>query len=53
MLPVDWAMILKAKERGDAMPLVRYLLATRDNDHVEQHRIKSSTTASPSRRPPG
>jgi hypothetical protein len=33
-------MILKAKERGDAPQLARYLLATRDNDHVELHDIR-------------
>lgn len=33
-------MILKAKERGDAMQLARYLLATRDNDHVELHDVQ-------------
>jgi hypothetical protein len=32
-------MILKAKERGDGGQLARYLLATRDNDHVELHEI--------------
>jgi hypothetical protein len=32
-------MILKAKERGDAAQLARYLLATRENDHVELHEI--------------
>lgn len=32
-------MILKAKERGDAGQLARYLLATRDNDHVELHDV--------------
>jgi hypothetical protein len=32
-------MILKAKERGDAVQLARYLLATRENDHVELHEI--------------
>ncbi|MFY0310865.1 relaxase/mobilization nuclease domain-containing protein [Leisingera sp. D0M16] len=33
-------MILKAKERGDAPQLARYLLATRDNDHVELHEVR-------------
>lgn len=33
-------MILKAKERGDAPQLARYLLATRDNDHVELHDVR-------------
>ena len=32
-------MILKAKERGDGGQLARYLLATRDNDHVELHEV--------------
>ena len=32
-------MILKAKERGDGGQLARYLLATRDNEHVELHEI--------------
>lgn len=32
-------MILKAKERGDAGQLARYLLATRDNEHVELHEV--------------
>lgn len=32
-------MILKAKERGDASQLARYLLATRENDHVELHEV--------------
>jgi hypothetical protein len=32
-------MILKAKERGDAAQLARYLLATRENDHVELHEV--------------
>lgn len=32
-------MILKAKERGDGGQLARYLLATRDNDHVELHEL--------------
>lgn len=30
-------MILKAKERGDAGQLARYLLSMRDNEHVELH----------------
>lgn len=33
-------MILKAKERGDAPQLARYLLALRDNDHVELHEVR-------------
>ena len=32
-------MILKAKERGDAGQLARYLLAMRENDHVELHEV--------------
>ena len=32
-------MILKAKERGDGGQLARYLLATRDNEHVELHQV--------------
>jgi hypothetical protein len=32
-------MILKAKERGDASQLARYLLATRDNEHVDLHEV--------------
>ncbi len=32
-------MILKAKERGDAGQLARYLLAMRDNAHVELHEV--------------
>ena len=32
-------MILKAKERGDGGQLARYLLATRDNEHVELHEV--------------
>lgn len=32
-------MILKAKERGDAGQLARYLLTTRDNEHVELHEV--------------
>lgn len=32
-------MILKAKERGDAGQLARYLLAMRDNEHVELHEV--------------
>lgn len=32
-------MILKAKERGDAGQLARYLLAMRDNEHVELHDV--------------
>jgi len=33
-------MILKAKERGDAPQLSRYLLARRENDHVELHEVR-------------
>ncbi|MEE1655696.1 relaxase/mobilization nuclease domain-containing protein [Microvirga sp. CF3062] len=33
-------MILKAKERGDGPQLARYLLALRDNDHVELHEVR-------------
>ncbi|MGJ0453945.1 MAG: relaxase/mobilization nuclease domain-containing protein [Methylocystis sp.] len=33
-------MILKAKERGDAPQLARYLLAMRDNDHVALHDLR-------------
>ncbi|MFN4202428.1 MAG: relaxase/mobilization nuclease domain-containing protein [Tabrizicola sp.] len=33
-------MILKAKERGDAAQLGRYLLAMRENDHVEVHEVR-------------
>lgn len=33
-------MILKAKERGDGPQLARYLLAMRDNDHVELHDVR-------------
>lgn len=32
-------MILKAKERGDAGQLARYLLSKRDNEHVELHEV--------------
>ena len=32
-------MILKANERGDAGQLARYLLATRDNEHVDLHEV--------------
>ena len=32
-------MILKAKERGDARQLARYLLATRNNEHVDLHEV--------------
>ncbi|WP_371157033.1 relaxase/mobilization nuclease domain-containing protein [Jannaschia sp. 2305UL9-9] len=32
-------MILKAKERGDASQLARYLLSVRDNEHVELHEV--------------
>ena len=33
-------MILKASERGDAGQLARYLLAMRENDHVELHDVR-------------
>ena len=33
-------MILKAKERGDAPQLARYLLSMRDNEHVELHDVR-------------
>lgn len=33
-------MIIKAKERGNAPLLARYLLANRDNDHVEFHEVR-------------
>ncbi|SHL14691.1 Relaxase/Mobilisation nuclease domain-containing protein [Roseovarius marisflavi] len=33
-------MILKAKERGNAPQLGRYLLAMRDNEHVELHEVR-------------
>ena len=33
-------MILKGSERGDAPQLARYLLALRDNDHVELHDVR-------------
>ncbi|WP_170760715.1 relaxase/mobilization nuclease domain-containing protein [Ruegeria lacuscaerulensis] len=33
-------MILQAKERGDGPQLARYLLAMRDNDHVELHEVR-------------
>lgn len=32
-------MILKAKERGDAPQLARYLMSMRDNDHVALHKV--------------
>ncbi|MCE8511055.1 relaxase, partial [Ruegeria pomeroyi] len=32
-------MILKAKERGDGSQLARYLLAMRENEHVELHEV--------------
>ncbi|WP_395664424.1 hypothetical protein [Methylocella sp.] len=38
-------MILKAKERGDAPQLARYLLALRDNDHVELHEVRGFVSA--------
>lgn len=33
-------MILKAKERGNAPQLGRYLMGQRDNDHVELHEVR-------------
>lgn len=33
-------MMLKAKERGDAPQLARYLLDQRDNEHVELHELR-------------
>jgi hypothetical protein len=33
-------MILKAKERGDAPQLARYLLDQRDNEHLELHEVR-------------
>ncbi len=33
-------MILKASERGDAPQLARYLMAMRDNEHVELHEVR-------------
>lgn len=33
-------MILKAKERGNGPQLARYLLAMRENDHVELHEMR-------------
>jgi hypothetical protein len=33
-------MILKAKERGGGQQLASYLLALRDNDHVELHEVR-------------
>lgn len=33
-------MILKAKERGDAPQLARYLMSMRDNEHVELHDVR-------------
>src|SRR6056297_112626 len=33
-------MILKAKERGNAPQLARYLLAMKDNEHVELHEVR-------------
>ncbi|SDL58782.1 relaxase/mobilization nuclease domain-containing protein [Aliiruegeria lutimaris] len=33
-------MILKAKERGNAPQLARYLMAERDNEHVELHEVR-------------
>ncbi len=33
-------MILKAKERGNAPQLAKYLLSMRDNEHVELHEVR-------------
>ncbi|WP_419907887.1 relaxase/mobilization nuclease domain-containing protein [Hoeflea sp.] len=33
-------MILKGKERGDGSQLAQYLLASRDNEHVELHEVR-------------
>ena len=33
-------MILKAKQRGDGVQLARYLMAMRDNEHVELHEVR-------------
>jgi hypothetical protein len=33
-------VILKGSERGDAPQLARYLLAMRDNEHVELHDVR-------------
>ncbi|MEM6387998.1 MAG: relaxase/mobilization nuclease domain-containing protein [Pseudomonadota bacterium] len=33
-------MIIKAKERGNAAQLGRYLIAMRENDHVELHEVR-------------
>src|SRR5687767_14654106 len=33
-------MILKAKERGDAPQLARYLMSMRENEHVELHDVR-------------
>jgi hypothetical protein len=33
-------MILKAKERGNAPQLAKYLLSQRDNEHVEVHSVR-------------
>ena len=33
-------MILKAKERGNAPQLAKYLLSMRDNEHVELHEAR-------------
>jgi hypothetical protein len=39
-------VILKAKERGDGPQLARYLLAMRDNDHVELHEVRGFVSES-------
>jgi hypothetical protein len=39
-------MILKAKERGGGQQLARYLLAMRDNDHVELHEVRGFASES-------
>ncbi len=33
-------MILKAKERGNAPQLAKYLMSMRDNEHVELHELR-------------
>jgi hypothetical protein len=38
-------MILKASERGDAPQLARYLMAMRENDHVELHDLRGFVSA--------
>jgi hypothetical protein len=38
--PGGQGLILKAKERGDARQLAGYLLAMRENEHVELHEVR-------------